>query len=490
MDLEASTNETSALGSSKSLCVTNEASHVVRRTGIHTQALALHPKLPDDILGEIFAQCDPSDTPAELCVVPGNFRLVFCKVSSQWRRVALNTYTLWTDVKIDFNHSRIDRVLEILPRWLAGAKEALLYLEISTRKYDERIVEILRRYAPRCHTLVVDGIRLDGASFDLPRGAFGRVKTLRLGGNGNVPLAGLPPSSPAVVFEDMPLVSSVTFSSFHESLNRKLVPLPWRQLTSLYFEDTEPSPWDYYAILEQCVNVAQMRLDVFPARRGAVISLSNVQISLPALRTLELNTDTPGNGARFLHSIALDNLVDLEVSFSDDSDRTAYLVRPLPALQRLVIDGPGLGSQLDLELWLQACPVAVEVHLHSYTIRQQILDEIAMGLLLPCLQRLTIAVAPTQILIAALEARQRSVEFSTIAEIGVNRQDLPAWELEESEKMRLARLRLAGVYVGWVACHESLPNAGEVKRNAMRNVEHGINPLIPAYGLARKASAI
>ncbi|KAK7001714.1 hypothetical protein R3P38DRAFT_2795706 [Favolaschia claudopus] len=153
-----------------------------------------------------------------------------------------------------------------------------------------------------------------------------------------------------------------------------------------------------------------------------------------------------------------------EVSLSDDSVRQVCVCVSRTPAPRLVIDGPGLGSQIDLELWLQACPVAVEVHLHSSSRVNGI----------------------------------PNVEFSTIVGIGfgVNRQDLPPWDLGQSEKRRRGwrgYVRLVFMfYVGWVACHESLPIAGEVKRNAKRNVEHGINPLIPAYALAsyRKASAI
>ncbi|KAK7053545.1 hypothetical protein R3P38DRAFT_2850912, partial [Favolaschia claudopus] len=457
---------------------------LIQDLATYRQALAPHKILPADILTEIFSNCVPE--PAVLHYIPGsgNFRLVLCQISSRWRRIAIGSHKLWSRVKIDFDFRKISRALEILPLWLERANGATLHMEISARQHDEHVLQLLARYAHRCHTLVLNGLRVDGAFFKLPAITLGRIEDLRLTAvydynhRGDTPTT-LPTVS-APVLGDMPFLRSVTFESFDFFWNPEFMSLPWHQLTALNFDNTNPTPSQYYSILPYCENLARSRLDVFPKERDTQIPLSDFQTSMPSLRFLEFNTDVLGNAARFLQSVALDRLVELEVTISDDYDKTIFAVRAFPALQRLTLEGPGIGSQSDLEAWLRACPAATDIFVPDYVMQQQIVDQIADGELLPSLERLLFEAAVPGFLISALEKRQRSRKYSTIVETGLTGNQMADWELEGSEKMRVARLRMVGVFVACVEYHGTLPVPGDVKRNAWRVANKGLNPFIQA----------
>jgi hypothetical protein len=158
--------------------------------------------------------------------------------------------------------------------------------------------------------------------------------------------------------------------------------------------------------------------------------------------------------------------VDLSLSLSDDCDNTIFSVRSFPALQRLSLEGPGIGSQSDLEAWLHACPAAIDVWIPDYFILDSLMEQIADGRLLPRVQILAFGSAIPAHLIAALEARQRSTACSTIVETGLTSDGVEHWELQASEKMGIASLRMMGVFVA--RCEASTrPRLGQVRYSGL-----------------------
>ncbi|KAK7053540.1 hypothetical protein R3P38DRAFT_1460895 [Favolaschia claudopus] len=436
----------------------------------YRQALAPHKMLPDDILTEIFSNCVPQAAVIHHLLGSGDFRLVLCQICSRWRRIAMGSYNLWSCVMIDFDARDVSRALEILPLWLERANGATLYMEVSAQEYDQRVLDLLSRYAHQCHTLVLEQFTVDSAFFELSAIDLSRLEDLQLVAvyrylsyEGDTPTL---PRVSAPVLGDTPSLRSVTFESFGFFWTPELLSLPWHQLTSLIFYCTFPTSAQYYSILQYCENVTRSRLDVFPIGRATQIPLSDFQISMPSLRFLELNTNALANAARFLHSVTLDCLVELEVTISDDYIKTIFAVRTFPALQRLTLGGPVSGSQSDLEAWLRACPAAKDVLVPNYRMEQQIVDQIADGELLPCLQRLVFTDTAPGCLISALEKRQRSQQYSTIVETGITG-NMANYELEGNEKMRVARLRMVGVFVACVQYYgKTLPVPGDVSSAA------------------------
>ncbi|KAJ7020048.1 hypothetical protein C8F04DRAFT_1145547 [Mycena alexandri] len=455
-------------------------SAVLSRIELCTTALAPHKSLPVEIIGQIFTLCAPGAV--ELNSIAGpwysgkDIRLILCQICSRWRTTALHTFTLWNDVKINFRSHKIVQVLKLLPIWLGRAGESTLSLHIEGDTDDPRVLSIVSTYAHRCHALVLGNLQFDNPFFDLPASTLSRLETMCLVGgykHGQVQ-PDLPTELP--VFADASLLRSATLHLFDNFVEPFILYLPWRQFTSLYFDNTFPTPSQYYSILGKCENVERARLDLFPSPVGGTIELSGVEIALPALQTLELNTDVLGNAARFLHSVALHALVDLSISLADDYDNTIFDVRCFPAMQRLSIDECGRASQRDLEAWLRACPAAVDVWVPGHCMQQVIVDQIADGRLLPRLQFLVLEAAVPAFVIAALEARQRSTGHSTIVEVGFTGSQMTEWELESSERMRIARLRMVGVYMAVSTSFARVP--GEIGKLARLNAQQGRDPFV------------
>ncbi|KAJ7720400.1 hypothetical protein B0H16DRAFT_1604588 [Mycena metata] len=464
---------------------------VLSRIELCMTALAPHKSLPVEVISRMFTLCAPGGVELDDLSGPSystlgrvrhsrpgkgkDIRLILCQICSRWRTIALDTRKLWNNVKINFGSHKIARVLKLLPIWLGRAGESTLSLHIDGRTDDPRVFSIVSTYAHRCHALVLEDLQLDNPFFELPAGTLRRLETMCLVGayryNRDLPM--LPTKLP--VLDGASLLRSVTLRSFSNAAEPFILHLPWQQLTSLYFDNTFPTPSQYYSILGECENVGQARLDVFPSSIGGTIERrSDVEIALPSLHTLELNTDVLGDAARFFHSVALHALVDLKISLANDYDSTIFDVRCFPSLQRLSIDEGGRASQMDLEAWLRACPAAVDVWVPGHCMQRVLVDQIADGRLLPRLKYLVLDAAVPAYIIAALESRQRSTEHSTIVEVGFTGSEMTEWELESSERMRIARLRMVGVYMAVSKNFGRVP--GEIGKLARLNAQQGRDP--------------
>ncbi|KAJ6596226.1 hypothetical protein DFH09DRAFT_1357370 [Mycena vulgaris] len=452
-------------------------SALLPRLAVYRVAMAPHKKLPADILSHIFTLCAPR--PADLyqitCTVcQKDVRLILCQICSHWRSVALDTLKLWSDVDVNFGRTNITRILEVLNVWLSRSRGCPLSLKVTSGKdNDPRPPDLLASYSRQARAMIIRGLRFPHRFFDSPPGSVNLLETLTLVGN-ELDRQPIGPSGPISIFSDAPLLRCVKLEWFLEHLNPEFMRIPWHQLTELYFENTFPTASQYYSILKDAERMISSRLDVFPPTHSQQIPLSECEIALPALRTLELNTDVLGNAARFLHSIALDSLVDLELSLSDDYDNSIFTVRSFPTLRRLSLMGPGIGSQSDLEAWLRACPAVVDVWIPDYCMQQALVDQLGEGLL-PSVQLLTLYAAVPRFIIAALQARQRSREYSTIVEIGLA--GVESEQLEANEARQIAKLRMVGVFLSACEGHPR-PVSGQITRLARLNAEKGLDPFV------------
>ncbi|KAJ7483902.1 hypothetical protein B0H11DRAFT_2279621 [Mycena galericulata] len=451
---------------------------LLSRLDVYRVAVAPHKILPVDMLCAIFSFCAPHPVEMHSILngrVQKDIRLVICQVCSHWRSVALSMNILWSDVDVDLTRGKVARTLEVLDIWLSRSRGCSLAIRVTGKDDDPRVSELLTRYSPQCRYLFIADIRFPNTFFDQASGSVDCLQKLALKGGYRYYEQPRPARPESIsVFIDAPLLRSVTLEFFFGNLNPEILHVPWRQLTEVYFNNTFPTPSQYYSILDGCKYIKASRLDVFPPDSGHNIELSECQIALPALETLELNTDVLGNAARFLQSIALDSLVDLELTVSDDYDGTSFTVRPFPALKRLSITDASHVLETDMEAWLRACPAAVDVWVPDFPMRPPLVEQIADGRLLPCVQLLTFGAADPPVLIPALEARQRRGDLSTITEVGLT--NMPT-QRASNEVIRAARLRLAGVFLS--ACDGyPRPIPGQIKQLARSKAQEGLDLLV------------
>ncbi|KAJ7473935.1 hypothetical protein FB451DRAFT_1174473 [Mycena latifolia] len=161
------------------------------------------------------------------------------------------------------------------------------------------------------------------------------------------------------VLRGPPRLRSVTFCSFASHcgevpFNLKVLGIPWQQLAEICLED-----------------------------------VAFAMIALPDLRKLGLaGSSSLRNYAKFLDSFTLPSLLELnlrrprevDIDFDDiHEDDTMYAIAAFPAVQRLTLDVAYYLDLLHPQLvpWFRACPTAVELWLHLYTMPDYVLNQIA-----------------------------------------------------------------------------------------------------------------
>jgi hypothetical protein len=369
-------------------------------------ALAPHKSLPTHVLRDIFrwATLDQAEITAIVRGHPER-RLVICRVCSRWRSIALGMQELWSNVQISVIPHR--RSLDVLDIWLSRSGQYPLSLEI-TDGHDHDFPQLLARYTHRIQRLSIAG----GIPKISPV-SMGILETLNVNAGHRV----VPRASMTFLF-GAPRLRSVTLRNFGTKNLEflKSIGVPWRQLTELSIYETPVPIPQYYRILSECVALTTASLKIDQSQAVAPLQASPQIILVPSLRKLSLHGSSLSSFAAFLASFALPSLVDLGLSGGDDT--CVYPVVTLPALKRLWIVGPNIGMVPEPVPWLRACPSASVVLLPSYELSNSLLTEIADGSLLPRLQMLVIGRCEVATLIATLFERQRSLDHSTIVEVG------------------------------------------------------------------------
>ena len=107
---------------------------IVSRIQFYQAAVAPHRILPNEILGDIFLHCLPGAIriPPGLDLPAAPFNVT--RVSSRWRRVALGTPRLWSDIHIEyFLPSRAVRDTEIARQLIARSGNSSVSLTVALR---------------------------------------------------------------------------------------------------------------------------------------------------------------------------------------------------------------------------------------------------------------------------------------------------------------------------------------------------------------------
>ncbi|KAJ7114787.1 hypothetical protein C8R44DRAFT_224859 [Mycena epipterygia] len=440
----------------------------IRRTAlmstveVYRAALAPHKILPIDILREIFICAAEGTSPTvnlNDIVNPRqagwDIRLTISRVCSHWRSVALDMHTLWSDVRLDLEVGNTRRILEILSIWLFRSGECALNLDIAGVTDDPRATELLIRHSRRFRSLSIS----TGTQFvTSPAGAMDLLETLELYGNDQYESL-----LSMTAFAGAPRLRSATLRSFDNPINAELCTIPWHQLTELYVHDMFPLPSQYYSILDGCKSLTIAHLGIF--QRGGPVPLAHNNIALPHLRTLELDGDDLTTYAIFLRCIELPSLGDLTLFTVDDrAGGTTFGVPEFPAMRRLCIDAADTISLL--VPWLRACPSAIDVCLPYYHMLDSTLDEIADGRLLPNVEMLIMWAASPGTLIKTLQARQRSLQHSTITEVGIH-----VGTLSRPEIASVTKLMTDGIFLA--AHYPTRLDRGEIQQVARSHLETG-----------------
>ncbi|KAJ7469041.1 hypothetical protein FB451DRAFT_368851 [Mycena latifolia] len=421
-------------------------------------ALAPHKVLPDDVLREIFVwatleryfrEPPTADLNSTLSGRP-NVRLVIGRVSSHWRAVSLDIPELWSDVRVEIpwgQEAFKSRLLNMLDLWLARSGHHPVSLDIRSAS-DPCVPPLLMRYSHRIRCLSIDCLEplvgLAGSMDILERfDVQGRHASIL--------------DDSISVLQGSHRLRSVTLCSVSDGYPVILKPLgiPWSQLTELHLENITVGVLQSYHILEQCTALTCARLDIFESFSKPFPTIDR-QIALPGLRALGLDGNTLRNFAKFLDSLTLPSLVELslygpdglmyELDESNPEHTTMYPIGTFPAVRQLAVHHAFYTDDTEphpLVPWFHACPSAVDVWLPGYTMPNPLLNQIAEGSLLPNLEILSIDSAEGPTLIAALQARQRSLHHSTITEVALASTAL--WTTHEQEA--LAQLMTLGVFL-------------------------------------------
>ncbi|KAJ7115165.1 hypothetical protein C8R44DRAFT_221665 [Mycena epipterygia] len=423
-------------------------------------ALAPHKILPIDVVRKIFlcaAQITSAQADLNEVVDPCppdrlEIRLILCRVCSAWRSLALDTTELWSDVRVFVPPENTTHLLYVLEIWLSRSLQCALTLDIDGETNDPRITQLLTDYSWRFRSL---SVRPENPVLNLPAGYMDRLEILAIDLSS---LRGPWPLAPITAFEGAARLRCLTLKRSH-NLNFQFFAIPWRQLTELYLDDIFSPPSHLYPVLAQCETLTTAGLSVF---HNEPIPLADRNITLPRLRTLELDDGDLTNYARFLHRFDFPSLEDLTLHIHNPADDTTFNVTALPAVRHLCIDLGRVQGPM-LVAWLAACSSAAEVRLPLCGMEDSMLDQISCGSLLPNVEILTMQAANLDTLIDTLQTRKSSLQHSTITEVNCS-----GW-LTKRQVERLTDLFEVGVFVA------SLPKGkrGEIEERARLDFKAG-----------------
>ncbi|KAJ6605822.1 hypothetical protein B0H10DRAFT_2228873 [Mycena sp. CBHHK59/15] len=287
----------------------------------------VHPihTLPVELTSLIFVHCLPQKQFPNLLVAP----LLLIRVCSAWRAIALRTPELWSCPFFDLFHvpeARVTRKLRLLEYWVAHGAATAYPFTLLLHSTADVLVPALASQSARWREIDVvlpaESLAALPPSLDLPL-----LEHLALGC-----LQSVSPTARITSFSGAPRLSAVSLLGLLPSH----VALPWTQLTTFHGQLADLA--DGLCVLHRAPALRELRLTLrrvppppptpapppiplvhhtlcalvihAPAASTALLA----GLALPALRTLELDLDTP------------------------DRELPAFLARA-PGLRRLVFVG-------------------------------------------------------------------------------------------------------------------------------------------------------
>jgi hypothetical protein len=285
-----------------------EEQMILDRIAGYMVALAPHKKLPEDILRIIFTFSSPTIVFDRNTRAPRDFtQVILTQVSSQWRRIALDTVDLWNDYTLEEVSSLSEYLFTVLfPRARNSLISLIGHFSVG---YNRKLICQLSMYRFRSLFLF-----LDNKQFSLLRSQFqlNDLTTLGLVHDDKY-------QAPNVTLnlhpDDLPNLNSLTLRLPISTLESTITSFPWKQLTVLNLKDEN---WEAIPcrialnILRECVLLQGCKIYV----RDDTPSVPRRDVVLPHLQALYL-----------------------EMSGSEDCFEKSFGMLVLPRLHTLCISG-------------------------------------------------------------------------------------------------------------------------------------------------------
>ncbi|KAF8874431.1 hypothetical protein BD779DRAFT_1566770 [Infundibulicybe gibba] len=185
-------------------------------------------RFPPELLAEIFMEVvkrelEPPKPEEELLYSPA---LILTHICSQWRRVAVETPRLWSEIRINLKH-KPEWLLPSLKRDMTWSKQAPLRLTITYESKPETWDQVLGIIVPQAHRWEYIGLCLTGRDFQVGlapiKGHLHSLRALHL-------LFYYRERCTLDVYEYAPHLTTLTLEGV---TSPDLIKLPWTQLEEL-----------------------------------------------------------------------------------------------------------------------------------------------------------------------------------------------------------------------------------------------------------------
>ncbi|KAF8635770.1 hypothetical protein AX17_003858 [Amanita inopinata Kibby_2008] len=422
-------------------------------------ALAPHKQLPPEILRQIFLFC-VSDKPAKFPQRSEEIRVSLSQVCSGWRRVALDTPQLWSEVQV---HTLERRQLLKLSIWLQRSKSYPLKLKIrGSYNWEELFDLVINRFAGQISHLYLWCMGQSGQMFrqlGLCATHLVRLQVLSLlaerYSDTGLSLTGLPYLRHLVLRYN--IVSAI----------RVPLDIPMRNLVHIHVHSRCSADVVLQVLQESVVldefNTGLLRIDGDLARRLR----SKPNFPIPCLRKLKIDCASYENFSDFLRPIKASSLKVLLLTGDilpwDTSFVTFLSQNPLNNLEVLYTGIPVLHydrrwrpseqRRINCSVILDRLPSLQAVHFPpEFSVTDEVLAQIGSRQLLPHLKQFHIHTENLNAVLQMIEQRQSTA--SPIETIFITCKKT----ITRRHRLRIEDLQEGGIRVG-VTSSFRLPHA-------------------------------
>ena len=402
-------------------------------------ATAPQKYLPAELLSFIF-QLSFSGYPTYLPPVGWNINpLALCHTCSRWRRVALNTPELWTDVV--FRYAReLDpyTTLEIVEEWYTrSGPSTSLSLGVNSwahhtyrSDHDEVMQAILRRLVvPYVHRFRHLKLQLPGADIQslmtMPNLSFPLLRSFQLvldpwvKEDQDVWTRMDYKETNGSFWENVPQLTDLEVHNFQGCIFIDTNFFPWTRLTRFCSDSSPMSVSQSQAILRRCRKMVEFTLNLDVMLRGnekAPVLTPNIE--LLHLRRFDITFGNSSLIQPFLQPLFIPNVKELNIRSIEKMDiwdpgpLKSLLSRSCYDIEILHIWNFHLGGEVVAEIVHISPSLSVLLVGVEHLLPKSTLEEIARGRLLPNLRSLVCRIDDLETAIQLIENRLAGCEFN------------------------------------------------------------------------------
>ena len=397
-------------------------------------ALAPHKKLPPDVLRSIFHFCH--EPPVVFPLFELDLRLLhITHVCSTWRRLALETPALWSDMRILLYQPRHLQVLPFAGQWFARAQDMprSLFIDLGCQWLDAyespRLHEVWEQILKFMASYRLRGLELkypiNRFTLKLPDHAWTSIERLHLIGNDTAN------SSAISLFSDFGSLSNLKDFKISEASNLRGLDNvnQWHQLRTLdirqrTFSHSEIPPSSCLNILRQCQSLEYCSLPLAkePSFLSTVASRDKEQkIVLANMDHLCLKFSDGSAVSAFLQLFAIPNITTFILEISS-FEKTQILNCDIPALFGIIQRSAGMSQirrleidtspLLDIGILLELLPSLERISIQSGHLTDNAIEQLSSGKLGPRLYHLCSALTHDAVekIISMVESRYQNAK--------------------------------------------------------------------------------